>query len=116
MYGCKILIAKILAYCTQTLGSWILPDGESFPRTLANCCFCTAAPMPDSSLFSKRAIRAAVIAAAVMVALRIASAIDAAAATPAAWGQAPSTNWHELPGSQPIPGGLALRPILLSFY
>ena len=51
-----------------------------------------------------------------MVALRIASAIAAAAATPAAWGQAPSTNWHELPGSQPIPGGLALRPSLLSFY
>ena len=51
-----------------------------------------------------------------MVALRIASAIDAAAATPAAWGQAPSTKWHELPDSQPIPGGLAMRPILLSFY
>ena len=51
-----------------------------------------------------------------MVALRIASAIAAAAATPAAWGQAPSTNWHKLPGSQPIPGGLALRPILLIYY
>ena len=39
--------------------------------------------------------------AIVAVALRIASAIGAAAATPAAWGPAPSTNWHKLRGSQP---------------